>query len=61
MGLMAESHLVAATRRSLRTAPRSPTARGITDACIDLATTQALLKELAEAVAELQAASLAPV
>jgi len=61
MGLMLESHLVAGNQAIASDRSTLTYGQSITDACIDLATTQALLKELAEAVAELQAASLAPV
>jgi len=49
-----------ATRRSLSDRSTLTYGQSITDACIDLATTQRLLKELAEAVASCSA-SLAPV
>jgi len=61
MGLMLESHLVAGNQAIASDRSTLTYGQSITDACIDLGTTQALLKELAEAVVELQATSLAPV
>ncbi|MBU6249645.1 MAG: 3-deoxy-7-phosphoheptulonate synthase [Cyanobacteria bacterium REEB417] len=56
MGVMLESHLVAGNQTLPADLSQLTYGQSITDACIDLAATTALLAELAEAVAEAQQA-----
>jgi 3-deoxy-7-phosphoheptulonate synthase len=56
MGLMLESHLVAGNQKIPADLDQLTYGQSITDACIDLASTTELLKELAAAVREAQAA-----
>ena len=59
MGVMLESHLVAGNQKISADLASLTYGQSITDACIDLATTLDLLVELAEAVRQAQARSLA--
>jgi 3-deoxy-7-phosphoheptulonate synthase len=60
MGVMLESHLVAGNQKIPADLSQLTYGQSITDACIDLATTDGLLEELAAAVRDVQgAASLA--
>ncbi len=61
MGVMIESHLVAGHQKIPADLSQLAYGQSITDACIDLETTCTVLDGLAEAVAEAQASSLAPV
>ncbi len=61
MGVMIESHLVAGHQKIPADLSQLAYGQSITDACIDLETTRTVLDGLAEAVAEAQASSLAPV
>ncbi|MCP9819576.1 3-deoxy-7-phosphoheptulonate synthase [Synechococcus sp. Cruz-9H2] len=61
MGVMIESHLVAGNQKIPADLSQLAYGQSITDACIDLETTRTVLEGLAEAVAEAQASSLAPV
>ncbi|CAK6696714.1 3-deoxy-7-phosphoheptulonate synthase [Synechococcus sp. CBW1107] len=61
MGVMIESHLVAGNQKIPADLSQLAYGQSITDACIDLETTRTVLDGLAEAVAEAQAANLAPV
>jgi 3-deoxy-7-phosphoheptulonate synthase len=66
MGVMIESHLVAGNQKipndlSQLDVSALTYGQSITDACIDLASTTAVLAQLAEAVAEAQTAALATV
>jgi 3-deoxy-7-phosphoheptulonate synthase len=61
MGVMIESHLVAGHQKIPADLSQLAYGQSITDACIDLETTRTVLEGLAEAVAEAQASSLAPV
>lgn len=61
MGVMIESHLVAGNQKIPADLSQLVYGQSITDACIDLETTRTVLDGLAEAVAEAQAANLAPV
>ncbi|MEB3297762.1 MAG: 3-deoxy-7-phosphoheptulonate synthase, partial [Cyanobacteriota bacterium] len=55
MGVMLESHLVAGNQKIPADLSQLTYGQSITDACIDLATTEALLDELAAAVRTVQA------
>ncbi len=59
MGVMVESHLVAGNQKISADLSSLTYGQSITDACIDLDTTLGLLVELAEAVQQAQARSLA--
>jgi 3-deoxy-7-phosphoheptulonate synthase len=61
MGLMLESHLVAGNQKIPADLTQLTYGQSITDACIDLATTLALLEELAASVKEAQERELAVV
>jgi 3-deoxy-7-phosphoheptulonate synthase len=66
MGVMIESHLVAGSQKiptdlSQLDVSALTYGQSITDACIDLASTRAVLAQLAQAVAEGQGAVLAGV
>jgi 3-deoxy-7-phosphoheptulonate synthase len=61
MGVMVESHLVAGNQKIPADLSQLTYGQSITDACIDLATTLALLEELAAAVKEAQERQLAAV
>ena len=50
MGVMLESHLVAGSQKIPADLSQLTYGQSITDACIDLDTTEALLDQLAEAV-----------
>jgi 3-deoxy-7-phosphoheptulonate synthase len=50
MGVMLESHLVAGNQPIQPDLQRLTYGQSVTDACIDLATTEALLEQLADAV-----------
>ena len=59
MGVMIESHLVAGNQKIPADLSQLTYGQSITDACIDLDTTRALLQELAGAVASAQSRSVA--
>jgi 3-deoxy-7-phosphoheptulonate synthase len=59
MGVMLESHLVEGNQKISADLDSLTYGQSITDACIDLPTTLDLLVELAEAVRQAQARSLA--
>jgi 3-deoxy-7-phosphoheptulonate synthase len=61
MGLMLESHLVAGNQKLPADLTQLTYGQSITDACIDLVTTLALLEELAASVKEAQERELAAV
>jgi 3-deoxy-7-phosphoheptulonate synthase len=58
MGVMIESHLVAGNQKIPSDLSQLTYGQSVTDACIDLASTLALLEELAEAVRAARALEL---